>query len=603
MSRFPDLTRTRIPGILLAALLGIVLSGCTSMPQSGPVHEVGHEQQGPTTPGAYYDPQPPHRGADPGQIVAGFLEAMKATPVKTSVAKQYLTPQARAQWHPESRTITYQDVGSPTRGTPPLGSADSAGTAPQVELTGAAAYDARGAWQGTLPGSQAGLQFQVQTVEGQWRLSVVPDAMVVPDTWFAERYERALRYYFDPTGRFLVPEPVFVPSDDQMTTQLVRGLLSEPPEGQQVLRTAIPAGLSLGLSVPITSAGVADVQLTGPNRPASREEGDRMVAQLVWTLRQEPRLRAVRVLAGDKPLPGAGGDLTLDRGAQFSPVGADVDRDVYGIRKGQLVRGPLSDLSPVGGQSAGQLAEQLGDGRHPIEQLAVDIGGRHLAVVADGATRVLLGAVSSKSADEALTEVAGGVGLGTPSWDLQGRLWLLDQPGRTRIRVRALTGELREVSMPGLSGRRVRQILVSRDGTRLVALVAGRTRDRVVVSRIRQDPRGEVLGLTRPRALWLDGTTPARVRAIGWRSAASVAVLSQLGDDLGQVQTTSVDGSPMTSALPGIARFRGRVVSLLTSPVEASGLYVMTRTGVIDAEAPGAMVVPDDVTRLLTFTG
>ena len=49
----------------------------------------------------------------------------------------------------------------------------------------------------------------------------MPDALIVPETWFDDWYERASLYYFDPTTEIMVPEPVFVPRGDQFASSLV----------------------------------------------------------------------------------------------------------------------------------------------------------------------------------------------------------------------------------------------------------------------------------------------------------------------------------------------------------------------------------------------
>ena len=93
-------------------------------------------------PGISFDPRPPQAGQATAEIVEGFLEAMKATPVSASVARQFLSREAAEAWVPEQQIITYAELGDPT-----------AGTSVRVPLTDVNTYDARGAWQRTRGGA------------------------------------------------------------------------------------------------------------------------------------------------------------------------------------------------------------------------------------------------------------------------------------------------------------------------------------------------------------------------------------------------------------------------------------------------------------------
>ena len=120
-----------------ALLLGVLalLTGCVGMPTEGPV-EVSQVDPGAyTAPGSSYDPLPPQAGQSPTEVVGGFLEAMKATPTGTSVARQFLTTGAQDSWKPERGIVTYGELGNA-----------SGQSAVSTELTDVNRYDRRGAW-------------------------------------------------------------------------------------------------------------------------------------------------------------------------------------------------------------------------------------------------------------------------------------------------------------------------------------------------------------------------------------------------------------------------------------------------------------------------
>ena len=140
-------------------------------------------------------------------------------------------------------------------------------------------------------------------------------------------------------------------------------------------------------------------------------------------------------------------------------------------------------------------------------------------------------------------------------------MWVLDRgAGRARVMV-VVDGGPTSQRVPGISGRTVTELLVSRDGSRLVAVVRGRKADRVVSTRIRHDMAGGILGFTPPQVLPLPEEGSPRIRDIGWRTPTSISVLRDINDDLSLVRTFSVDGSPgkiVTGAQPSSAAASAR---------------------------------------------
>ncbi|RAE30682.1 hypothetical protein DN524_32370, partial [Burkholderia multivorans] len=89
----------RLAAIVLAVLLGLVLSACSSIPTSSPV---GHLEARSNDPGADSAriPDGPKPGDSVGEIVRGFHAAGDGTGNNFAVAKSFL-PEAEAQeWNP-----------------------------------------------------------------------------------------------------------------------------------------------------------------------------------------------------------------------------------------------------------------------------------------------------------------------------------------------------------------------------------------------------------------------------------------------------------------------------------------------------------------------
>ena len=90
---------------LLVVLLAV--SGCVSLPASGPVTTEPVREQVEDEAPVDFTPDGPERGAAPIEIVRGFLTAMQATPLNTSTARRFLTTQSSGSWVPEMGTVVH----------------------------------------------------------------------------------------------------------------------------------------------------------------------------------------------------------------------------------------------------------------------------------------------------------------------------------------------------------------------------------------------------------------------------------------------------------------------------------------------------------------
>jgi hypothetical protein len=562
--------RRSTPQLLLVAVLVLVLPACARMPSSGPVFESDVPSAAESPPGIYFDPKPPQPGQSPHEIVTNYLEAMQATPIKTSVARQFLTASAQETWSPEESIITYEEAGEPF-GQPRV----------QVELESVNQLDERGAWQQSR--AQHTLEFRLVVEDGEWRIDRTPDALVVPQSWFEDWFRRVSLYFFDPTAEILVPEPVFVPEGDQLATALVRGLLHDSSTGSSpVSRSFFPPDLERPLSVPISDAGVADVVLEGEAGEIDETLARRMLTQLTWTLRQEPRIRAVRLTIGGQVV-GSGGPAPVNVGADYDPTVVTASNDLFALLDGRLVRGTLGDLQGTRGP--------LGSARLGVREVGVNITGTRVAGVSGDGSSVLVAPVDDPEGS-AVEVLSGADDVLAPSWDFADKMWLVDR-ARGRARVMLVVGErVRALQVPGLTGRDVQQFLVSRDGSRIVAVVGTRKGDQVRVARVLRDEQGRVLRTTRAETVPLEDASGTQVHDIGWDTPSSLSVLSVITDDLSQVRTISVDGSPGDLAAPGSSRLRGRARQLVSSPVEGTNVYVVAGRSVSDLTVPELTLPP-----------
>lgn len=567
----------------LVVLAG-ALSGCVQLPESGPVVDAQGRGQASPVEGPYNDPRPPQPGESPQDIVKGFLDAMTATPVQINAAQQFLTKTARGDWHPQQKMIVYTNISNPT------GSSDVS-----IRLGGADRIGVRGDWQGALPVADRLMSFPMALEGDEWRIAKVPNALVVPRPFFERTYQRAFLYFFDPTARILVPEPTYVPGGSQLAGSLVRSLLKGPnPSLAGVERSFLPPGRSLALSVPVSKAGLAEIVLKGAPGPLNAHTRQLLLAQLAWTLRQAPTVHTFSLTVGGHPVTDVSGDsvFSVDMGAQYDPRISLASAPLFALKNGLLVSGPATGLTSTLGR--------FGTTKLGIGAFAVSLDGLRVAATAPG--QLLLGRVQGSGN---VTRIYGSPGSRflRPSWDFAGRLWSVEAtPAGARV-FWVRRGHQHQLAVPGVTGEQVRKFLISRDGSRLVAVLRDSRADRIVVSRIAYDASGRPLSATRAKRLdWLGGGSP-RVRDIGWVSPTSFMVIHLLGRDVSEVRTIAVDGSTSADNVTTTTVPR-RLLGLSTSPVGSQRSYALTRHDLIDlAQVNHTPDVPYQGLHHITYAG
>jgi hypothetical protein len=554
----------RVGGLFAALSAAALLTSCVQLPDTGPV--VVARQKDLTSPleGPYSDPRPPQAHATPGQIVTGFLNAMTAVPLQTHAAGLFLTTSGREHWQPKRGVVVYGDS------TPPRGS-----TTVSVNLRGARRIDGRSVWRGAVPRGGRRATFPMKLENGEWRINRAPNALLVPQVWFEQHFSTVPIYFFDPSGRMLVPEPVHVPTGDQFATALVRALVLGPARSLTgTTRSYIPPGLTSGLSVTVQNEGLADIVLRGPAAgPLSEHSNRRIAAEFAATLAQVPGIRTFRVTIAGTPVSDATGATVFRVGTpgHFDPTFSLGSALVYALRRGLLVSGQAKSLTKLDGP--------FGTSDQGVATFAVSLDGAQVAATTPD--NLLVGPVQGPGSASTVLEGSGR--LLRPAWDFAGRLWDIEvTPGGAVVRVIA-NGKRHRVDVPGVTGHDVTRFLVSRDGSRLLAVIRGANADRIVVSRLRYDTQGRVVGATTAQPVpWRAGGGP-RVRDIGWLSPTSIAVLHLLTHDVSEVRRLSVDGSTPASEAP-TTPVAGRVKGLATSPVDTETSFAVLPGNLLDLD-------------------
>jgi Lipoprotein LpqB beta-propeller domain/Sporulation and spore germination len=533
-------------GALLAVGL-LLLTGCASMPSGGDVKQVD------STPRADVDSQvrvfgvSPQEGADPRQIIRGFLEATTSDEADFDTALKYLTEDERDSWDPFAGTTVLSDAPSVRLEDVRTGS-DGEGYHVEVTGTRIAEVDSERAYR---PQESPYLErFHLTEVSGEWRIDRLPDGLVMGESEFQRIYRSVATYYFADLGpeagavprgkNVLVPDPLYVRERIDPVTETVRALLKGPTDWlNPVVNSAFPSRVRLarGEHLSLDDSGGLTVPLTAGNGQRVRVNGRqcaRMAAQLLHTVDGYSSARVNRVNLNDH----GGGELCSQ------------------TREAAQIYAP--------GLLDGQAAKQYFlDGEHRLVALNE---GQDTAVPVEGpfgTGDIRMGSVAVRR-DERTGEGSRRNGLTAPSWDGLGDLWVADRdPDRSRLlRLRDGQEEAEEVAVPRLGPGRIESLRVSSDGTRIALLVEDDGATTLRLGRIgrERNPRGgstaQITGL-RPVAPQLEN-----VVAASWAGDSRLVVVGKASGGVQQLRVVSTDGSAgIPSKLPGVNNLKGIAAS------------------------------------------
>jgi hypothetical protein len=503
-----------------------MLAACASIPTSGPVRAgrelgVDAEANAPRTFGG-----PPDNGASPEEIVQGFLQASPDFVDDHSIARQYLAPRVRQRWNPAAETAIYdRSLGYSVE--------SDGGTTWQVSATQVARIDESGRYRRLGPPAALERSFTVGQIAGQWRITDVPDGLLMSSANVEFVYRQLNLYFLAPTTNVVVPDPVLLPNQPGLPTTLLNRLLQGPtPDLQGAVETAFPRATQLEVrSVPVRD-GLATVSFNAAALQADSGDRDRMSAQIVWTLKQLREVQRVRILADGDDLVTSG--VAREQPVSEAWVGYDPDilaptASFYIVRDGRVGRIINERFVPVLG-----LAGAPGAG---LRLPAVSLDTTRVAAVSADRTRLLVGRLA---AGAVLDSVLTGTDLTAPSYDRgndlwvvergTGRLWLLPADAETPV----------EVKVPRVGGAGpIAAVRVAREGTRMALVMGSGNDSRIYVGAIVRDSTGAV---DRVDALHEVLPDMRAVRDIAWTDASTVAVLGRDGDAPEAVVQTSTDG-------------------------------------------------------------
>lgn len=490
----------RYPAALLALLI-VLLSGCARIPTSGPVGKSSESSAGNVSAPVFL-PAAPQPGASPETIIDYFYRAGSGYEDDYAVARQYLTQASAVSWKPDKRALVYREARVVPTGTENVFN---------YELDVSYTVNADGIATQSPPGTVERIPVTVTQVDGEWRISAIPDGTAIAEETFKVIYGAYPIYFYDPTFTYAVPDVRWFLKNKTVKAMTSALLAGPAPYLRGAVASAFPSGIKLAReSVPVVS-GAAQVDLTAKElTETSAEDRLRMQMQLTLTFRSQPDVVNVELRANQ--------DLVRveDNGSVLPPV---LDKTVpsrqIAISGNELVRyennrvSPLPDMQPVSALNPRYPAES------PVSQTA--------AFLNDG--RTTLYSISPGQPARSLTTRST---LSRPSISLSDWVWTAGPgaTGATEVVAFHPAGVAEGAAVPSvtmapawLAGRTVKELRISRDGVRALVISEQNGKSKVQVAGVIRAGDGTPRELTVPitlvassdpdQGVWVNGTTVA----------------------------------------------------------------------------------------------
>ncbi|MBN9225360.1 MAG: hypothetical protein ABS63_01675 [Microbacterium sp. SCN 70-27] len=524
----------RLATAVATTALALALAACSGLPTSGPVNagQPIADDRGDSFP--VFAPNGPAKDATPQQIVEGFIAAGSGPQGTWATARQFLAP--GFDWNPRAGVTVYapgdRDLVATgehdfTLTVRPVATIDAAG-----ELSAEA---------GEIPLSYS----LAKQDDGQWRITDAPQGVVLDRNFFAIVYGAYSLQFFDPSWTYLVPDQRWFPrqyATTSIATALVNGGPSEWLQG--AVATAFTDAARLATQAVPLQSGIASVALQDGARQLDQTVLDRMQTQL------EASLKPAGVNAVDM--------MSAEQLLSATPVA---------VRETRVDSRPLVRTAEAFGFLSGTSVVTIPG----LSEALLQIDAQDIEVSVDRTT-----AAVRNSAGAAMRVTTSGAavldarpGLLAPSIDPNGYIWTVPQDAPSAVRAFAAgAGNGIEIADAWPGAQQILSQRVSRDGTRIAAIVRGGDGYALWVAGILRNRDGAPTGFGTPKVL---AQLPASASGLAWVDASTVAALTtQTGDPY--LYTQSIGGFAETVRTPAL-------VTTVAGGAQSGGLRVRDSTG------------------------
>lgn len=523
--------------IAAAALLAVVLTACGGLPTSGPVNAGRQISEDDPGGDVVFLPDGPAVDATPQQIVEGFIAAGSGPRGNWETAREFLAPEFTT-WNPRAGVTVYE---------PGDRTLDEVSESEFVlSVTPVATVDGIGELSTPGEAGEIPLAFSLaQQADGQWRITQAPDGIVLDRNLFVVVYNAYALQFFDPSWTYLVPDERWFPRL-YARTNIAEALVDGGPSAwlAESVKTAFTDGARLAVATVPLSSDVAEISLEEGARQLEKTVLDRMQTQL------EASLASANVDAVD---------MLVD--------GQLVSAESVPVRTTRVDSRPLVRTAEAFGFASGSTIEEIaGLSDAVMSTSAVDIEVD--AARAAAAVRDADGDVLRVSSDGAVALVDARSHLVAPSIDPSGFVWSVPADAPGAVLATGPDGERIEIPDGWIGATQVLAQHVSRDGTRIAAVVRTGSAYALWVAGVVRDADGAPTGIGGAKVL---ASLPGAADTVTWLDSSSLALVTLDGDDP-YLFTQEVGGFAAVVRAPD-------AVTTVAGSVQSGGIRVRDQEG------------------------
>ncbi|HIW96221.1 MAG TPA: MtrAB system accessory protein LpqB [Candidatus Corynebacterium gallistercoris] len=532
------MTKPRCTAAVAAACL-LAISGCTTLPDNSNPEAISSYAPAPSM-----DNVPEPVEGQPSDLMLRDFFAASAHPLSNhQAAKQFMTEDVQGRWEGKDSTLVLDRIDLASEGE---ASADRITYRVRGNIVGSLGVG--GVYNPQYTAFET--TYELTRVAGQWRISNLPNAVVLDRTDFVGAYEPRNVYFVGSQTKQLVPDRRWIYNRQQsMAASLVSLLVAGPnPQLEGALNSTLPEGATA--QVDKVDRGGVDVEFSGL-KDLSAEDREHLAAQVIWTLVGADVRGPYGLYADGAPLSDQSAERWLVQDvSQYDPT-AQVSMPLRTISGGEL-------LETEGGQ-AQQIPGWIN--RQYVESAAISPQEEVFAAVTGRGDQQRALKVGGQDAEPQTVVEADA--LTRPAWGGDSTVLYTVADGKRVIRLNRSTtsGDVTaqavntsEVEDLKKDDGRISVFRVSHDGSRAVMLIQGK----IYVSVLRQEGSevslgepvqiGHQLGDTAVSADWTNtGTVIVGTRANDapvWNVAADGSEAQQLSARNLSAPVVSVAATP-----------------------------------------------------------
>ncbi|MCI7551167.1 MAG: LpqB family beta-propeller domain-containing protein [Actinomycetaceae bacterium] len=533
--------------IALLAAACMMLTACAAIPTSGDVRV--SERVSRENGGVILDPKGPSPDLTPEQLVDGFLQASSAGFGDAfSTARQYLTPEAAAHWDPSAQVQIYPDSASTS-----LSRGADGALRVSVAVTGS--VDVDGNYSTAPDDSVFSSEFTlVRDSDDQWRIAVLRDGIIMPETLFSSLFVRSRLYFLNPTNTGLVPDVRWFPRSNALML-MVQGVIDGPSRWLTVAaHSAIPPETRLEVREVVMDDGVARIEMGASLATLTNAQLQLFEEQLRNTITGSGLAQDI-VLLADGAAVGSGRQLQL-------PAYPFPAASLVAVRDGQYTA--YDDGSPRNIGFADQILN------YDLDTFAVEYSDSARSLVAVNGGRNVMYHVDFETAE--VRELLRAEGLVTPSLDQFGWAWSANSSSDGRLLIaNTRNGTQGELYSEQIQGQHISALAVSRDGTRIALAYDEAGSESVAVFAIQRGVDGVPMALG---DVFNIGQCMAGVRDLAWTGDARLVALVAQDDEAADSELYQLDLGGPVDEIPAVSN-----AIAVTAGRGSDSIVLMTQEG------------------------